>query len=211
MMNAGTDLPGVHGCIPSTVLCHRQSISRIILNTMHFADGKRIPTQLCLSNPDVLKIAIQNLRKKMAANPEALYWSVSQNDNRQYCMCENCRAIDEREGSPSGSIINFVNQVAEQFPDHMISTLAYEYSRKAPKTLRPEKNINIMLCSIEMRRDRPFAEASDTVSTAFVRDVKDWSRIASDIIVWDYVIQFNNLVSPFPEPACLTAKSQILR
>jgi hypothetical protein len=161
-------------------------------------DGKRIPTQLCLTNPDVLKITIQNLRKKIAANPEALYWSVSQNDNRQYCMCENCRAIDEREGSPSGTIIGFVNQVAEQFPDHMISTLAYEYSRKAPKTLRPVKNINIMLCSIEMRRDRPFAEATDTISTAFVRDVKDWSQIASDIIVWDYVIQFPNLISPFP-------------
>lgn len=161
-------------------------------------DGKRIPTQLCLSNPDVLKITIQNLRRKMAANPEALYWSVSQNDNRQYCMCENCRAIDEREGSPSGSIINFVNHVADQFPDNMISTLAYEYSRKAPSTLRPRKNINIMLCSIEMRRDRPFAEATDTVSTAFVRDVKDWSKIASDIIVWDYVIQFPNLISPFP-------------
>ena len=108
------------------------------------------------------------------------------------------RAIDEREGSPSGSIINFVNQVAEQFPDNMISTLAYEYSRKAPSTLRPRKNINIMLCSIEMRRDRPFAEASDTVSTAFVRDVKEWSKIAGDIIVWDYVIQFPNLISPFP-------------
>ncbi len=163
-----------------------------------FRDGKRIPTQLCLSNPDVLKITIQNLRKKIAANPAALYWSVSQNDNRQYCMCGNCRATDDREGSPSGSIINFVNQVAEQFPDYMISTLAYEYSRKAPKTLRPAKNINIMLCSIEMRRDRPFAAATDTISTAFVRDVKEWSRIASDIIVWDYVIQFPNLISPFP-------------
>lgn len=161
-------------------------------------NGKRIPTQLCLTNPDVLKITIQNLRKKMAANPDALYWSVSQNDNRQYCMCKNCEAIDDREGSPSGSIINFVNQVAEQFPDHMISTLAYEYSRKAPKTLTPGKNTNIMLCSIEMRRDRPFAVASDSVSTAFVRDVQEWSRIAGDIIVWDYVIQFPNLISPFP-------------
>ncbi len=161
-------------------------------------DGKRIPTQLCLTNPEVLKVVIQNLRKKIAANPEALYWSVSQNDNRQYCMCDNCRALDEQEGSPSGSVINFVNQVAEQFPDHMISTLAYEYTRKAPKNIKPAKNINIMLCSIEMRRDRPFAEATDSVSTSFVRDVKDWSRIANDIIVWDYVIQFPNLISPFP-------------
>ncbi len=161
-------------------------------------NGRRIPTQLCLTNPEVLKITIQNLRKDMARNPEALYWSVSQNDNRNYCMCEHCQALDKKEGSPSGSIIWFVNQVADQFPDKVISTLAYEYGRKAPLTLRPRDNVNIMLCSIEMRRDRPFAEATDEMSQAFVKDVKDWSKIAKDIIVWDYVIQFSNLISPFP-------------
>ena len=117
--------------------------------------GKRIPTQLCLTNPDVLKIAIRSLRKMVAHNPEAKYWSVSQNDNRDYCTCVQCKAIDDREGSPSGSIISFVNQVADQFPDKMISTLAYEYGRRAPKTLIPRDNVNIMLCSIEINRDKP--------------------------------------------------------
>ena len=159
-------------------------------------DGKRIPTQLCLTNPEVLGITIQNLRRKIAQNPGATYWSVSQNDNKNYCTCDNCKAIDEREGSPSGSIIYFVNQVAEQFPDKIISTLAYEYGRKAPKTLRPAENVNIMLCSIEAFRDQPIA--SDSTSADFVRDVVEWGEIADDIIVWDYVIQFNNLISPFP-------------
>lgn len=161
-------------------------------------DGKRLPTQLCLSNPEVLKITIQNLRKQIASNPAAKYWSVSQNDNRQYCMCDKCRAIDEKEGSPSGSIINFVNRVADEFPDKMISTLAYEYGRKAPLTARPRKNVNIMLCSIEARRDIPITEATDPDSRSLVKDFEDWGRIASDIIVWDYVIQFTNLMSPFP-------------
>jgi hypothetical protein len=159
-------------------------------------DGKRIPTQLCLTNPDVLEITVQNLRRKIAQNPTATYWSVSQNDNRNFCKCSNCKAIDDREGSPSGSIINFVNQVAEQFPDKMISTLAYEYGRKAPKTLKPRENVNIMLCSIEAYRDKPIAQ--DPTSADFVKDLEDWGKIAKDIIVWDYVIQFNNLISPFP-------------
>jgi hypothetical protein len=159
-------------------------------------NGKRLPTQLCLTNPDVLKITVQNLRKKIAENPEAMYWSVSQNDNRNYCTCNNCKAVDEREGSPSGSIIHFVNQVADQFPDRMISTLAYEYGRKAPKTLVPRDNVNIMLCSIEVYRDRPIEE--DSTSADFMRDVIEWGKIAKDIIVWDYVIQFPNLISPFP-------------
>jgi hypothetical protein len=159
-------------------------------------NGKRLPTQLCLTNPDVLKITVQNLRKKIAENPEAMYWSVSQNDNRNYCTCDNCKAIDEREGSPSGSIIQFVNQVADQFPDRMISTLAYEYGRKAPKTLVPRDNVNIMLCSIEVYRDKSIEE--DPTSADFMRDVIEWGKIAKDIIVWDYVIQFPNLISPFP-------------
>jgi hypothetical protein len=95
-------------------------------------------------------------------------------------------------------MLTFVNQVAEQFPDYMISTLAYEYTRKAPATIKPLKNVNIMLCSIEVRRDRPIAMADDSMCASFVKDVRDWGQIASDIIIWDYVIQFNNLVSPFP-------------
>lgn len=159
-------------------------------------NGKRIPTQLCLTNPDVLEITISSLRKSMARNPGATYWSVSQNDNKEPCTCDKCSAINDREGSPSGSIINFVNQVAEQFPDKMISTLAYEYSRKAPKNLRPRENVNIMLCSIEVFRDK--AIDTDPTSADFKQDVIDWGKIASDIIVWDYTIQFNHLVSPFP-------------
>lgn len=158
--------------------------------------GKRIPTQLCLSNPNVLEIVIQNLRQKIAQNPKALYWSVSQNDNRDFCTCDLCKALDDLEGSPSGSIINFVNQVAEQFPDKMISTLAYEYGRRAPRNLRPRENVNIMLCSIEAYRNKPITE--DSASADFVTDVEAWGKVAKDIVVWDYVIQFPNLVSPFP-------------
>ncbi|MDH5399762.1 MAG: DUF4838 domain-containing protein, partial [Cyclobacteriaceae bacterium] len=159
-------------------------------------NGKRIPTQLCLTNPEVLEIVVQNLRKEIAQNPDAVYWSVSQNDNRNYCTCDNCTAIDDREGTPAGSIVQFVNQVADRFPDKIISTLAYEYGRKAPKTLKPRDNVNIMLCSIEVYRH--LAIADDPESEDFVRDVEEWGKIANDIIVWDYVIQFPNLISPFP-------------
>ena len=158
--------------------------------------GKRIPTQLCLTNPQVLEITVQNLRKMIARKPEAKYWSVSQNDNREYCTCDNCRAIDEREGSPSGSILHFVNQVADHFPEKVISTLAYEYGRKAPENIRPRENVNIMLCSIEINRDKPIID--DPTSAEFATDVREWGKIAKDILVWDYVIQFNHLISPFP-------------
>jgi len=159
-------------------------------------NGVRMPTQLCLTNTDVLEITVKNLRREMANNPEASYWSVSQNDNQSFCTCDECKAIDEQEESQSGTIIRFVNQIAERFPDKIISTLAYEYSRKAPRYVRPLQNVNIMLCSIEVNRDQPIE--TDPASADFRRDVVEWGEIADDIILWDYVIQFHNLVAPFP-------------
>ncbi len=155
------------------------------------ADG-----QLCLSQPAVLELVVEELGRRMREQPVALYWSVSQNDTYLPCTCAACRAVDEAEGSPAGSLLRFVNQVAARFPDKVISTLAYQYSRPAPRVTRPLPNVNIMLCSIESNRSQPIA--ADPRDTTFVRDLRDWSRLTSNILLWDYVIQFRNLVSPFP-------------
>lgn len=160
-------------------------------------DGKRRrDTQLCLTHPDVLALVIADLRERMSRQPETHYWSVSQNDTGGNCQCENCAAIDAREGSPMGSLLQFVNQVAAAFPDKTISTLSYQYSRRPPKNLRPATNVLIMLCSIECDRRKPIA--AEPTSASFRQDVEGWSQICQNVFVWDYVVQFSNLVSPFP-------------
>jgi hypothetical protein len=158
--------------------------------------GKRTKTQLCLTNPDVLKVLSETLKTKMKEKPGAKYWSVSQMDTFGSCECDACKAIDNFEGSSSGSMISFVNQVAAAFPDKVISTLAYQYTRKAPKHIKPAPNVNIMLCTIECDRSRPLE--TDTTTGSFVDDLRNWTAIADDILVWDYVIQFTNMIGPFP-------------
>ncbi len=160
-------------------------------------NGQRVPhTQLCLSDTNVFNLLVSNLQKRIEENPKAHYWSVSQNDTYGYCQCTECQAIDNKEDSHSGSVIHFVNKVAAKFPDKTISTLAYQYSRSAPKHIVPADNVNIMFCSIECNRSRPII--TDPSSESFREDMGDWSAITDNIVVWDYVIQFQNLVSPFP-------------
>ena len=159
-------------------------------------NGVRTPDQLCLSNKAVLKIVIDSLQSQINRNPSAKYWSVSQMDNYNFCECDACKKIDKKEGSPSGSLLQFVNNVAAAFPNKIISTLAYQYSRKAPKNIQPLQNVNIMLCTIECDRSKPID--SDTTMGSFYDDLKQWSALTKDIIIWDYVINFNNLCSPFP-------------
>ncbi len=160
-------------------------------------NGKRIEDgQLCLSNPEVFDVLTANLRRKIKGDPEATYWSVSQNDNFLACQCSGCQKIVAEYGGESGLMIWFVNRVADMFPDKVISTLAYQYTRQAPKHIRPHPNVNIMLCTIECNRSRPIAE--DQSPGSFARDLKGWSKLTDNILIWDYVVQFRNYISPFP-------------
>jgi hypothetical protein len=171
--------------------------------------GKRSATQLCLTNPDVLKITIHTLDSLMKLKPEAKYWSVSQMDTYGNCECPQCKAINEREGSPSGSLIEFVNKIAAAFPDKVISTLAYQYTRKAPAHVKPAPNVNIMLCTIECNRNKPLE--SDTSVGSFTLDMRNWSKICNNILVWDYVIQFSSMISPFPNLHVLQPNIRMFR
>lgn len=160
-------------------------------------NGTRVPDyQICLTHPDVFELVIEGLKERMAEKPAAQFWSVSQNDTYGGCQCDSCRMLDEKYGGQSGTLLDFVNRVAGVFPDKTISTLAYQYTRTVPRRIKPAPNVNIVLCSIECNRSKPIA--TDPSSRAFREDVEGWSRLTDDVLVWDYVVQFRNLVSPFP-------------
>ena len=156
-------------------------------------NGKRLPTQLCLTNNAVLEIVKDSVRSFFKSSPISDVISVSQDDNTQYCQCENCSKIDNKEGSPAGSLIHFVNDIAKDFPDKTISTLAYQYTRKPPKT-KPLENVLITLCSIECDRSIPIDEGCKDFSS----DLKGWSILTDNIRIWDYTTQFTNFLAPFP-------------
>lgn len=190
-------------------------------------DGKSVQpeSQLCLTNPEVLEIVCENLQKAIDEKPDALYWSVSQNDNVNYCQCEHCAALDAKYAAYApeekmyathsgeypalgmGSMLTFVNKVAERFPDKIISTLAYQYTRVPPKDIVPRENVNIMLCSIESTRNEPM----ETGDPDFSNDLKGWGKITDNILVWDYNIQFANLLAPFPNLRTLQPNISFLR
>lgn len=155
--------------------------------------GKRLPTQLCLTNPDVMRIVKDSVASFFEQYPDSKVISVSQNDNQQYCEDENCKRIDEMEGGPTGTMIHFVNEIAAQFPDKVISTLAYQYTRKPSKT-PPAENVMITLCSIECDRSGPIEEKCEE----FAADLKGWNKISDRIRIWDYTTQFTNFLAPFP-------------
>jgi hypothetical protein len=173
-----------------------------------YMNGKRIIDQLCMSNPDVFQLVIDKLTVDMSIQPDKKIWSVSQNDNFSYCKCDKCLAVIAEEGAPSGPLLRFVNKVAEQFPDKTISTLAYQFSRSAPKVTKPADNVQIMLCTIELNRSKSIE--SDPGSQSFVKDISDWGKLTRNIYLWDYTVDFANSVTPFPNLHVLQPNIQFL-
>lgn len=165
-------------------------------------NGKRIKdhTQLCLTNPRVVELAIRKVKQWIHDAPAATIFSVSQNDWGNYCQCPNCRAVIEREGSPSGPLIEFVNKIAdavkEEYPHVLIDTLAYQYTRKPPKHVRPRPNVCVRLCSIECCFAHPLE--TDPYNASFVRDIQEWAKRCNRLYIWDYVINYAHSLQPFP-------------
>lgn len=123
--------------------------------------------------------------------------SVSQNDgNDTYCHCEDCMKIYEEEGAVSGAYIRFMNKLAERFPDKQISTLAYLFTCQPPKKVKPLPNVNIMLCNIDCKREVPLTDNAS--GQWFVQAMEGWASISNNLFAWDYGINFDNTVSPFP-------------
>ena len=173
-------------------------------------DGKRLAqvsndaygTEPCLTNPDVLRIVTEAVLREIEQNPDVANVSVSQNDNAKNCLCPECQAIDKREGTPMGSLLTFVNSVAdavaEKHPDVMVGTLSYWYTRKPPKTLKPRPNVQIQLCSIECCLIHPIDDPACPRNVEFCRDLADWGKMCDHIYIWNYNTNFSNYLLPCP-------------
>jgi len=179
--------------------------------------GKRVQGNLCYTSEGAMKKAAERVlervrreRPKWKYAPQKIV-SVSPPDSGFHCRCEKCRAALMREGSDSGALIGFVNNVAEhvqkEFPDALISTLAYWNTAAPPRTVRPRGNVLVHFgISNEAshpadQRDRivvrnfrlPFSEVS-----VFSQHLVEWGRIASHLYVWDYDTNFTNMIQPHP-------------
>ncbi len=160
--------------------------------------------QPCLTDPEVYDKVLKKVRKYLDDNKNARIVSVSQNDSYADglgCQCEKCRAIDEKEGTPMGSLLTFVNRIAEDikddYPGVYVDTLAYRYTRKAPKTLKPRDNVIIRLCSIECCFSHNL-EADCPQNIEFRKDIEEWSKICKNLFIWDYTTDFLFYLIPFP-------------
>ncbi|MBR1965978.1 MAG: DUF4838 domain-containing protein [Lentisphaeria bacterium] len=163
------------------------------------------PGQMCLTNPEVRRLVIAQLRKfierdrkeaKAGNYPPPVFYDISHNDNYHKCVCKNCMTIAEREGSYSGTLIDFINfiarDIAQDYPDVIIRTFAYTYTAAPPKNIKTEKNVSMHLAFLgaEMGGEYYYYDSMRPLSHKLNSEVNErnskWSKFTDYICRWEY-------------------------
>ncbi len=170
-------------------------------------DGKRrcAPNEhasLCLTNPQMRLQLLENQRLALLWHPGASLVSISQIDDAgppEHCQCDKCMAIEKEEGSAAGVMIRFVNACAEDlekdYPNLLITTLAYHYTQKPPLHVKPRQNVAVQLCDIHCSFAVPL---SDERNKEFRDDLLGWAKICNRLYFWDYTGNFSYTLLPHP-------------
>lgn len=158
------------------------------------------PGQVCLSNPETVRLFAEQLRKYIQADiqysgkeqaPEI--YVISPNDNISYCECEQCKAGVRKYGGQTGLLLRFVNALAENiekdYPQIRLMTTAYVSTKDLPAGIVPHKNvmIQIALLGSEFSGERRDTHRAYThpVNRESAEIIRKWQKIAP-IAVWDY-------------------------
>ena len=166
--------------------------------------GSHIDIQPCLSDEKVYQTILKNLRKYLAADPDAKIVSISQNDTHRWskgCECEKCKKVLEETGSYSGSWIKLINRLIEElepeYPDLLFHVFAYRFTRQPPKNIKLHKKILVEICTIESCFRHPLEECGTVGDDHIPADnfpilLKEWSKRNSHLALWDYTTNFKN-------------------
>ncbi|MBE6371513.1 MAG: DUF4838 domain-containing protein [Lentisphaerae bacterium] len=170
-------------------------------------NGKRLAHdskgQLCLTNPEMIREYIANVRKYLKEKyREGMILVIVQSDNYAHCQCPRCLEMDRKFGTPSGTFMWFINQIARDlaadYPKLRLKMSAYQYTRTPPKGIRPEKNVVLSLANIECDFSRKIDDPESPENRLFLLEEERWSKIAHTMFVNTYGTSFDAYMFPFP-------------
>ena len=192
-------------------------------NPEYFAlhNGQRQSEQLCLTNEDVYNLILSEvmalLEEKHDPEKSLQIISLTQGDSSEdakMCQCDSCKAIDDANGSYSGTMITFVNRIAREvkaagYDNVAIDTFAYRYTRKAPSKVVPEDNVIVRLCTIECCFAHALDDEACSENVALMADLSEWSKICERIYIWDYATNYAHTLGIFPDFGVLQRNIQV--
>ena len=173
--------------------------------------GKRQPGklhggQLCITAAGLADEFAHNVKAIFAADPNCRVLSISPNDGRSWCECEQCLALDQKlcggrttkQGLAAEKpfrgdrVFWFANEVArrvaEEYPDRVLLVLAYINYAEPPDTIKPLPNVVPYLCHYAPADySRAIHDPESEANAEFDVILRKWAPRAPHLLFYSYV------------------------
>lgn len=176
-------------------------------------------TQLCLTNEEMRKQFVENLWRIICEKPEAEYFMLGQEDDDTFCDCERCRASHQKYGGRSGTMMVFVNKVAEEieqriaasdFPEREILLVTFAYCKtEEPPTEYDAETDSFRLKDEKVKARHNVGVMFAPIFTCFTHDIMNktcnlkvrnnllgWSATSDKLLVWCYSSNYAGYLVP---------------
>lgn len=152
----------------------------------------------CYTNPEVRKIALENLLKVIAKDREtgsADEWPIVYEFSAldafpKVCLCPDCKKLVAEKGSNADLLLDFVNDLAtrirEKYPDVLLRTFAaYSGVNDPPGSTRAAPNLLWQYCDSFSHSDC-YKPLTHPVNHAQLAQLRSWLASGGLMAVWDY-------------------------
>ena len=162
----------------------------------------------------VIKETISNIKAILLANENIKYVMVGQQDNADFCECENCLASYDRfNGLKSGTVMVFVNLIAEEIEkwakeelggrEVNIVTFAYQATEEPPvvvdgeyveaisEQVVPRDNVYVLMAISNACFYHPIYDEGCTRNATTRTLINNWNVLTNRLMIWDYQTNFD--------------------
>ncbi len=162
-------------------------------------DGKRTKNQPCFTSEGAYQEIYKNVVARIKQDPSSNIISITENDNGDFCECENC--TDPALGGLSGTYFRFINRIAKQlkedgYDDIIVDALSYGMAVDVPEGIELEDNVVVRLCT-KFCFFHTDPDECDKLKKQIDR-LADWSEFCDRLYIWAYPIEWPNLFAALP-------------
>ncbi len=178
--------------------------------------GRRIPMtsqegQLCLSNPDVVQLAVDAARARFERNPTERSFSLSANDAEDWCECDRCRALDDPDPAigVGTRLLHFNNQVAAEVskthPGRLFAYLGEYGIHHGGVPVRADGTVVLkahpqVLNTIVMGKDfcilHGIEDPDCPNNEEYRRRLNLWRQVADNLLIYEWIEPGSRLSTP---------------
>ncbi len=157
--------------------------------------------QLCLSNPEVVDLAVQAAIAAFDNDPSMLAYSLSPNDTGGWCECDKCKAMDSPDPKVglAWRVMKFNNEVAarvaERYPDKLVCYYA-EYGNMPGPPLGMKAHPNVMAAIVniyDLMHDINDPDSAPNVE--YRKRLHEWKKIVRQMFMYEWYM-YSTLPSP---------------